>query len=137
MAIGLHLGIGGMLTFRRSDELRAIVRDMPLERLILETNSPYLAPVPMRGKTNEPAFTAHVATRPGRAQAGRRPGRLEATDDKNFFALFGKAAGLPRRPHEGHRARLRHLVGRAADRLRLRRLPLARTRATSAAAARS
>ena len=57
-AIGLYLGIGGILTFKKSDALRATVRDMPLDRLLLETDAPYLAPVPMRGRTNEPAFTA-------------------------------------------------------------------------------
>ncbi len=90
VAIGLHLGIGGMLTFRRSDEIRAIVRDMPLERLILETDSPYLAPVPMRGKTNEPAFTAHVAARLAELK-GVSPAELEAATTENFFALFRKA----------------------------------------------
>ena len=61
VAAGLYLGIGGILTFKRSDELRATVRDMPLERLLLETDAPYLAPVPLRGQRNEPAFVAHVA----------------------------------------------------------------------------
>ena len=61
VAIGLYLGIGGILTFKKSEELRATVRDLPLDRLLLETDAPYLAPVPMRGRTNEPAYTAHVA----------------------------------------------------------------------------
>jgi TatD DNase family protein len=61
VAIGLYLGLGGILTFKRSDELRATVRDMPLDRLLLETDAPYLAPIPYRGKPNEPAYTAHTA----------------------------------------------------------------------------
>jgi TatD DNase family protein len=60
-ALGLHLGIGGILTFKRSDELRATVKDMPRELLLLETDAPYLAPVPKRGRTNEPAYTRFVA----------------------------------------------------------------------------
>jgi TatD DNase family protein len=90
VAIGLHLGIGGMLTFKRSDEIRAIVKDMPLERLILETDSPYLAPVPMRGKTNEPAFTAHVARLLAELK-GVELAELEAMTTETFFALFRKA----------------------------------------------
>jgi TatD DNase family protein len=90
VAIGLHLGIGGMLTFKRSDEIRAIVKDMPLERLILETDSPYLAPVPMRGKTNEPAFTAHGARLLAELK-GVELAELEAMTTETFFALFRKA----------------------------------------------
>ncbi len=90
VAIGLYLGIGGMLTFRRSEEIRAIVKDMPIEQLILETDSPYLAPVPMRGKTNEPAFTAHVAKVLAELK-GVGLAELEAVTTRNFFALFRKA----------------------------------------------
>lgn len=61
VAIGMYLGIGGILTFKNSAALRETVAGMPLDRLILETDAPYLAPVPFRGRTNEPAYTAHVA----------------------------------------------------------------------------
>ena len=53
------LGVGGVLTFKKS-HLPEVIRDIPLERIVLETDSPYMAPVPMRGKRNEPSFTVHV-----------------------------------------------------------------------------
>ncbi|MEZ5836850.1 MAG: TatD family hydrolase [Geminicoccaceae bacterium] len=62
--MGFHLGISGILTFNRSTELRETVARMPRDRIILETDSPYLAPVPKRGKRSEPAFVAHVAGLP-------------------------------------------------------------------------
>jgi len=62
--MGLYLGIGGILTFKRSEALRATVRTLPLDRLVLETDAPYLAPQPVRGKRNEPAYVAHVAATP-------------------------------------------------------------------------
>lgn len=89
VAIGLYLGIGGILTFRKSEELRAIVRDMPLDRLLLETDAPYLAPVPVRGRTNEPAYTAHVAK--VLAEVRRLPvAEVEAATTANFHRLFAK-----------------------------------------------
>ena len=91
VAIGLYLGIGGILTFRKSEELRAIVRDMPLDRLLLETDAPYLAPVPMRGRTNEPAFTAHVAKALAEVR-GLPIAEIEAATTANFHRLFAKAA---------------------------------------------
>ncbi|MCZ8261364.1 MAG: TatD family hydrolase, partial [Beijerinckiaceae bacterium] len=60
-ALGLYLSFSGILTFRNSEELRAIAAEAPEERLLVETDAPYLAPVPHRGKRNEPAFTAHTA----------------------------------------------------------------------------
>ncbi|HMR29775.1 MAG TPA: TatD family hydrolase [Geminicoccaceae bacterium] len=90
-ALGLHLGIGGILTFRRSDELRAIVADMPRQLLLLETDSPYLAPVPKRGRTNEPAYTAFVA-RVLADVLGTDVEDVAALTTGNFFRLFRKAA---------------------------------------------
>ncbi len=58
--VGFHLGIGGTLTYKNSQVPHAI-RDVPLEKIVLETDAPFLAPVPMRGKRNEPAFVVHVA----------------------------------------------------------------------------
>ena len=93
VAMGLHLGIGGILTFKRSDELRAIVHDMPLGRLLLETDAPYLAPVPMRGRTNEPAFTAHVARMLAEVK-GLPVAEIERATTANFLRLFTKAGPL-------------------------------------------
>ena len=60
---GLLLGIGGVVTFKTAEPLREAVRTVGVERIVLETDAPYLAPVPLRGKRNEPAFLAHVADR--------------------------------------------------------------------------
>jgi len=61
LELGLYISISGIVTFRKADELRDIVRDIPMERLLIETDAPYLAPEPKRGKRNEPAFVAHTA----------------------------------------------------------------------------
>jgi TatD DNase family protein len=89
VAIGLHLGIGGILTFKKSEDLRAIVKDMPLDRLLLETDAPYLAPVPFRGRTNEPAYTAHVAKMLAEVK-GLPLAEIERATTENFFRLFAK-----------------------------------------------
>lgn len=60
LELGLHISFAGMLTFKKNDELRETARQIPLERLLIETDAPYLAPVPMRGKRNEPAFVIHT-----------------------------------------------------------------------------
>ncbi len=61
LALGFSLSMSGILTFKASDELRAIARETPLDHLLVETDAPYLAPMPHRGKRNEPAFTRHTA----------------------------------------------------------------------------
>jgi len=61
LALGLHLGIGGPLTYKKNDVLRDAVRRIPLERILIETDSPYLTPEPFRGKRNEPAYVELVA----------------------------------------------------------------------------
>jgi TatD DNase family protein len=61
LAMGLHISFAGMLTFKNSQNLRKVAAKVPLDRLLVETDSPYLAPVPMRGKRNEPAFVEHTA----------------------------------------------------------------------------
>lgn len=57
LELGFHLGVGGPVTFKKSDDLRALLKDIPLDRLLVETDAPYLAPTPHRGKRNEPAYT--------------------------------------------------------------------------------
>jgi TatD DNase family protein len=62
LALGLHISFAGMVTFKKSDALRAVARAIPLDRLLIETDSPYLAPHPHRGqKPNEPALLIHTA----------------------------------------------------------------------------
>ncbi len=92
-AIGLggYVSFSGILTFPKSHELREIARDLPADRLLVETDAPYLAPVPVRGKRNEPAYVAHTA----RLLAGLRGLEADALADlttQNFRRLFRKAA---------------------------------------------
>jgi TatD DNase family protein len=61
LAMGFHISFSGILTFRNADELRAVAREVPLDRCLIETDSPYLAPAPHRGKTNSPAYVPRVA----------------------------------------------------------------------------
>jgi TatD DNase family protein len=61
LALGLHVSFAGMMTYKTADNLRAMAREIPLDRLLIETDCPYLAPVPLRGKRNEPAFVIHTA----------------------------------------------------------------------------
>jgi TatD DNase family protein len=91
LELGGSISFSGILTFPRSNELREIARDVPLDRLLVETDSPYLAPVPMRGKRNEPGFVAHTA----KLLAGLRDMTPEALADlttANFRRLFAKTA---------------------------------------------
>ena len=92
--LGLHLGIGGILTFNRSAELRAIVADLPLDRLVLETDAPYLAPPPFRGKRNEPAHIPRIAEVLAEVK-GEPLGVVEEVTTATFFRLFSKAAAVP------------------------------------------
>jgi TatD DNase family protein len=88
LALGLHLGAGGISTYKANGELRATLRQVPIERLVLETDSPWLAPQPVRGRRNEPAFVAHVA----QVLAGDRGAdlpSLAARTTLNADALFG------------------------------------------------
>ena len=62
LEMGLYLSFAGMLTYKNAQALRAVAATVPLDRLLVETDSPYLAPVPMRGKRNEPAFVVHTAS---------------------------------------------------------------------------
>ncbi len=61
LELGLHISCAGMVTFKKNSELRELAKTVPLDRLLVETDSPYLAPLPQRGKRNEPAFVQHTA----------------------------------------------------------------------------
>jgi TatD DNase family protein len=88
--LGLHLGLGGILTFKRSDELRATVRELPRDRILLETDAPFLAPMPYRGKRNEPAYIPYVAEVLAELW-GTDKDEVARVTTANFFRLFGKA----------------------------------------------
>ena len=90
LALGMYVSISGIVTFKAAEELRAIVRDLPLERLLVETDAPYLAPIPRRGKRNEPAFVAHTAAKVAELK-GVSIAELSAATTENFFRLFAKA----------------------------------------------
>lgn len=90
LRLGGYVSFSGILTFPKSHELRAIARDIPPERLLVETDAPYLAPVPYRGKRNEPAFVVHTAA----VLAGLRgiaPEALAELTTENFHRLFQRA----------------------------------------------
>jgi TatD DNase family protein len=91
LEMGLFISLSGIVTFKNADELRGIARDVPLDRLLVETDAPYLAPVPYRGKRNEPAFVAATAAAVA-ALKGIDPEVLAAATTDNFFRLFQKAA---------------------------------------------
>lgn len=89
LAMGFYISLSGILTFKNAVDLRAVVQSVPTDRLLVETDSPYLAPIPHRGKRNEPAFTAHTA----KFAAGLKEedfGRFSAATTDNFFSLFKK-----------------------------------------------
>jgi TatD DNase family protein len=88
--LGFYISISGIVTFRNAEDLRAIVRDLPLDRLLVETDAPYLAPIPYRGKRNEPAFVAATAAFVANLK-GIDEAELAAATTANFFRLFGKA----------------------------------------------
>jgi TatD DNase family protein len=92
LALGFYISLSGILTFRNAEELRRIAREVPAERLLVETDAPYLAPVPHRGKRNEPAFVRHTAACLAGLR-GQEPAALAAQTTANFHRLFAKAAG--------------------------------------------
>ncbi len=89
LALGHYVSLSGVLTFKKADALRAIAAEVPLDRLLVETDAPFLAPEPFRGKTNEPALVVRTANALA-AVKGITPQQIaEATTD-NFFRLFAK-----------------------------------------------
>ena len=90
LELGFYISFSGIVTFKSAAELREVARQVPLDRLLVETDSPYLAPVPYRGKRNEPAYVRHVAE----LIADLRGVPVQAVDEattENFFRLFGSA----------------------------------------------
>ena len=88
--LGLYVSFTGVVTFKKSDALRDIARAVPLDRLLVETDAPYLAPEPFRGKTNEPSYVVHTAATLAEVKGVSREEMAAATTD-NFFRLFAKA----------------------------------------------
>lgn len=86
--LGFHISFSGIVTFKNAQDLRDVARWVPDDRLLIETDSPYLAPVPFRGKTNQPAYVPHVAAQLAtlRGTSAEDVGRLTT---RNFEQLFG------------------------------------------------
>ena len=94
--LGLYISVSGIVTFKKSEALRRTLEEVPLERLLVETDAPYLAPVPKRGKRNEPAYVVHTAAALAELK-GVAPEELIRVTGDNVFRLFAKAI-RPARP---------------------------------------
>jgi TatD DNase family protein len=90
MAQGFQISFSGIVTFKNAKDLKEVARRVPLERMLVETDSPYLAPVPHRGESNQPAYVKHVAEEIARLR-GITLEEVAAATTGNFFRLFGHA----------------------------------------------
>lgn len=88
--LGLYVSFSGVVTFKKSEALREIARDIPLDRLLVETDAPFLAPSPFRGKRNEPSFVVYTAAALAEVKGISKDALATATTD-NFFRLYTKA----------------------------------------------
>ncbi|MDE1939574.1 MAG: TatD family hydrolase [Alphaproteobacteria bacterium] len=89
LALGFYISVSGIVTFKKAEELRAVLKDVPLDRLLVETDAPYLAPIPHRGKRNEPSFVVHTAAALA-ALKGVTANEIANVTTENFFRLFTK-----------------------------------------------
>ena len=89
VALGCYIGFTGIVTFKNSADLRAIAKDVPADRFLIETDAPYLAPTPYRGKRNEPAYVTEVAKTLAEVR-GVSPEEIARQTTENFFRLFAK-----------------------------------------------
>lgn len=90
MEMGFYISISGIVTFKKALELQESVRQIPLEKILVETDAPYLAPIPFRGKRNEPAYTRHTAEMVAELK-GISVEEVAEVTTRNFFELFSKA----------------------------------------------
>lgn len=91
LAIGFYISLSGIVTFRNAEDLRNIVLDVPVDRILVETDSPFLAPIPNRGKRNEPSFVVHTAARVAELKNLNNE-ELSNISTENFFRLFNKSS---------------------------------------------
>ena len=90
LKLGFYISVSGIATFKKADILRATLKEVPLDRLLVETDAPYLAPQPARGKRNEPAYIVHTAAMLAELK-GISPSEMADATTENFFRLFAKA----------------------------------------------
>jgi len=88
--MGFHISFSGIVTFKNATSLKEVAQQVPLDRMLIETDSPYLAPVPYRGKINQPAYVRHVAEEIARLR-GVTPEAIGQATSANFFRLFSRA----------------------------------------------
>jgi TatD DNase family protein len=88
LELGFHISFSGIVTFKNARDLKDVARRVPLDRMLIETDSPYLAPVPFRGKLNQPAYVRHVADEIATLR-GMTPEDIGTITSANFFRLFG------------------------------------------------
>lgn len=88
-ALGAWFSVSGIATFKAAEDVRSVIRDMPADRIILETDCPYLAPVPMRGRRNEPAYLPHILDKLAEIRGWSRD-EAEARTEDAFFSLFDR-----------------------------------------------
>ncbi|MES2729599.1 MAG: TatD family hydrolase [Pseudomonadota bacterium] len=88
--IGFYISLSGIVTFPKSTDLQSIARDVPVDRLLVETDAPYLAPMPHRGKTNQPALVTHTGAYVADLK-GMSVSAMAAQTTQNFFTLFNRA----------------------------------------------
>ena len=88
--MGFYISFSGIVTFKNATALKEVAKRVPLDRILIETDSPYLAPIPFRGKTNQPAFVKHVAEEVARLRNISLQDVTEAST-QNFFTLFKRA----------------------------------------------
>lgn len=89
--LGFHISFSGIVSFKNAEALRDVARFVPSDRLLVETDAPYLAPMPFRGKTNQPAYVRHVAQAVADAR-GESLARVAEATSRNFFRLFKDAS---------------------------------------------
>jgi TatD DNase family protein len=94
LALGLHISFSGVVTFKSAAELRETAAAVPLDRMLIETDAPFLAPVPHRGKTNEPAYVADTLRVLAEVK-GMTPEALAEVTTANALKLFDKMPALP------------------------------------------
>ena len=88
--IGFYISLSGIVTFKNAEDLRDIAKDVPVDRILVETDSPFLAPIPNRGKRNEPSFVVDTAAKVAELK-GVDNEALSIASTENFFRLFNKA----------------------------------------------